>query len=45
MLVAVDPMQGRYLTAALIFRGNIQSREAESAIQDVKTKKSNSFVE
>jgi len=45
MLVAMDPHQGRYLTAATIYRGKINSKDAEAAIGDVKQKNSASFVE
>ena len=45
MLVAMDPHQGRYLTAATIYRGKVNSRDAEAAIGDMKQKNSASFVE
>ncbi len=45
MLVAMDPQHGRYLTAATIYRGKINSKDAEAAIGDVKQKNSASFVE
>ncbi|KAJ7690050.1 beta-tubulin 2 [Mycena rosella] len=45
LLVACDPRYGRYLTAATIFRGNISSREAEVAVQDLQRRNSNQFVE
>ncbi|KAF8207024.1 beta-tubulin [Mycena galopus ATCC 62051] len=45
LLVACDPRNGRYLTAATIFRGKIASREAEIAVRDLQTRNSNQFVE
>lgn len=45
MLVAINPMQGKYLTACAIYRGKVSSREAEQAINDITTKQSSSFVE
>ncbi|KAG8965787.1 Tubulin beta-2 chain [Tulasnella sp. 419] len=44
-LVDCDPRFGKYLTAATIFRGKIQSREADYAIQHLQTKNSHLFVE
>ncbi|KAJ3515924.1 hypothetical protein NLJ89_g1452 [Agrocybe chaxingu] len=45
LLVACDPRFGRYLTAAIIFRGDISSREAEVAVHDLQLKNSQHFVE
>jgi tubulin beta len=45
LLVACDPRNGRYLTAATIFRGKISSREAEVSVRDLQTKGSLQFVE
>ncbi|KAJ7590074.1 beta-tubulin 2 [Mycena floridula] len=45
LLVACDPRFGRYLTSAVVFRGDIPSQEAEVAIRDLQTKNSNHFVE
>ncbi|KAJ7746284.1 beta-tubulin 2 [Mycena metata] len=45
LLVACDPRNGRYLTAATIFRGNVASREAEVAVRELQTRNSNQFVE
>ncbi|GJJ08733.1 Tubulin beta-2 chain [Clathrus columnatus] len=39
-LVAVDPRFGKYLTSAIVYRGNISSREAEQSIQQLQTKNS-----
>ncbi|KAF8495326.1 beta-tubulin 2 [Gautieria morchelliformis] len=44
-LVAVDPRFGKYLTAAVIFRGNVGSKDAEDAVQQLQTKNSSLFVE
>jgi len=45
ILVACNPAHGRYLTAAVIFRGKIASQEAQAAVQQLQTKHSHSFVE
>ena len=45
ILVACDPAFGRYLTAATMFRGNISSRDAESAVYSLQNKNSHAFVE
>ncbi|KAJ7183277.1 beta-tubulin 2 [Mycena filopes] len=45
LLVACDPRNGRYLTAAVIFRGNVASREAEVAVRELQTRNSSQFVE
>lgn len=45
MLCAINPQNGKYLTAATIYRGKIASREVEQAINDITTKHSSSFVE
>ncbi|TCD64053.1 Tubulin beta-2 chain [Steccherinum ochraceum] len=45
MLVACDPRFGRYLTAALIFRGKVSSTEAEQSVSDIQRKNSSQFVE
>ncbi|KAF8333517.1 beta-tubulin [Cantharellus anzutake] len=45
MLVALDPHHGRYLTAAAIYRGSVNSRDAEAAIGDMKRKNSSYFVD
>ncbi|QRV77639.1 Tubulin/FtsZ family, GTPase domain [Ceratobasidium sp. AG-Ba] len=44
-LVACNPAHGRYLTAAVMFRGKISSQEAQAAVQSLQTKNSSSFVE
>ncbi|CAE6522863.1 unnamed protein product [Rhizoctonia solani] len=44
-LVACNPSFGRYLTAAAIYRGNISSKEAQTAVQQLYTKNSASFVD
>ncbi|KAH8831875.1 beta-tubulin 2 [Flagelloscypha sp. PMI_526] len=45
LLCACDPRYGRYLTAATMFRGDISSREAETAIYDLQQKNREHFVE
>ena len=45
MLCAIEPLNGKYLTAATIYRGKIGSKETETAINDMTTKQSASFVE
>ncbi|KAG6827162.1 Tubulin beta-2 chain [Tricholoma furcatifolium] len=45
LLVDCNPIHGRYLTAATIFRGKISSREAEVAVHDLQKKNSSRFVE
>ncbi|KAI5120202.1 hypothetical protein M0805_006308 [Coniferiporia weirii] len=45
LLVACDPRFGRYMTAGTIFRGQISSKEAESAVSLIQTKNSNLFVD
>ncbi|KDN45421.1 hypothetical protein RSAG8_05008, partial [Rhizoctonia solani AG-8 WAC10335] len=44
-LVACNPSFGRYLTAATIYRGNISSKEAQTAVQQLQNKNSASFVD
>ncbi|KAG8691480.1 Tubulin beta-2 chain [Ceratobasidium sp. 423] len=44
-LVACNPSFGRYLTAATIYRGSISSQEAQTAVQQLQTKNSASFVD
>ncbi|KAG8949793.1 Tubulin beta-2 chain [Tulasnella sp. 424] len=44
-LVACDPRFGKWLTAATIFRGKIQSIEAEDAVRKLQTKSDLQFVE
>ncbi|CAE6458201.1 unnamed protein product [Rhizoctonia solani] len=44
-LVACNPSFGRYLTAATIYRGNISSQEAQTAVQALQNKNSASFVD
>ncbi|KAK7690983.1 Tubulin beta-2 chain [Cerrena zonata] len=45
LLVACDPRHGRYLTAAMIFRGSVSSNEAEQSVFDLQRKNSSQFVE
>ncbi|TRM65074.1 Tubulin/FtsZ, GTPase domain-containing protein [Schizophyllum amplum] len=45
LLVACDPRFGRYLTATIIYRGAISSREADVAVHDLQTKNAAMFTE
>jgi len=45
MMCAVDPRQGRYLTAMAFFRGAISTREVEEQMLNVQNKNSSNFVE
>jgi len=40
MMTAADPRQGRYLTVAAIFRGNVSTKEVEEQMRNVQTKNS-----
>jgi tubulin beta len=40
MMAAVDPRQGRYLTVAAIFRGNVSTKEVEEQMRTVQNKHS-----
>ena len=44
-MVACDPRQGRYLTAAAMFRGQLAMREVEETISEMQNAHSSSFVE
>ncbi|KAG9010258.1 Tubulin beta-2 chain [Tulasnella sp. JGI-2019a] len=44
-LVDANPLFGKWLTAATIFRGKFQSRDCEHAVQQLQQKHSSSFVE
>ncbi|KAI0984549.1 hypothetical protein GJ496_007784 [Pomphorhynchus laevis] len=45
MMAACDPRQGKYLTAACIFRGRMSMKEVEEQMYNIQTKNSNYFVE
>jgi len=45
MMAACDPRNGRYLTAASIFRGRMSMKEVDEQMLNVQTKNSNHFVE
>ena len=45
MMVACDPRQGRYLTAAAMFRGQLAMRDVEETISEMQNAHSSSFVE
>ncbi|KAF8521220.1 beta-tubulin 2 [Hysterangium stoloniferum] len=44
-LVAVEPRFGKYLTAAVIFRGNVSSRDAETSVNQLHNKNSSMFTD
>ncbi|KAG8861743.1 Tubulin beta-2 chain [Tulasnella sp. 330] len=44
-LIDANPLFGKWLTAATIFRGKFQSRDCEHAVQQLQQKHSSSFVE
>lgn len=45
LLVACDPRFGRYMTATVIFRGDVSSKEAEYNIGQLQTRNANMFVD
>ena len=45
MMVACDPRQGRYLTVAAMFRGQLAMRDVEETIAGMQNSYSSSFVE
>lgn len=45
MMVACDPRQGRYLTAAAMFRGQLAMRDVEERISEMQNAHSSAFVE
>ncbi|XP_026820237.1 tubulin beta chain-like isoform X1 [Rhopalosiphum maidis] len=45
MMAACDPRNGRYLTAACIFRGRTSMKEVDEQMLNVQTKNSSNFVE
>ncbi|XP_031550548.1 tubulin beta-1 chain-like [Actinia tenebrosa] len=45
MMVACDPRQGRYLTVASMFRGQLSMRDVENAMLEMQDVHSSSFVE
>nr|QFG07016.1 alpha-tubulin [Kremastochrysopsis austriaca] len=45
LLSQVDPRHGKYISAAMIYRGDVSSSDVNSAIDDVKKKKTVSFVD
>ncbi|XP_003245543.1 tubulin beta chain [Acyrthosiphon pisum] len=45
MMAACDPRNGRYLTAASIFRGRMSMKEVDEQMLNVQTKNSSHFVE
>ena len=45
MMVACDPRQGRYLTAAAMFRGQLAMRDVEETISEMQNARSSAFVD
>ena len=45
MMVACDPRQGRYLTAAAMFRGQLAMRDVEETISEMQNAHSSAFVD
>ncbi|CAL1528215.1 unnamed protein product, partial [Lymnaea stagnalis] len=45
MMCAIDPRHGRYLTAAVIFRGRVSTKEVEEQVLNIQTKNSAYFIE
>lgn len=45
MMCALDPRNGRYLTAAAIFRGRLSTKEVDEQMANIQTKNSRYFVE
>lgn len=44
LLAAVDPRQGKYLTASAVFRGRVATRDVDQQIANMQNKHSNMFV-
>eukprot|EP01016_Furgasonia_blochmanni_P005144 TRINITY_DN11997_c0_g1_i10.p2 TRINITY_DN11997_c0_g1~~TRINITY_DN11997_c0_g1_i10.p2 ORF type:complete len:158 (+),score=34.20 TRINITY_DN11997_c0_g1_i10:982-1455(+) len=45
MMCAADPRHGRYLTAAVTFRGRVSTKEVDEQMLNVQNKNSSYFVE
>merc|ERR1711985_114309 len=45
MMCASDPRHGRYLTAAIMFRGRMSTKEVDEQMLNVQNKNSSYFVE
>ncbi|KAF8103235.1 hypothetical protein N665_0188s0183 [Sinapis alba] len=45
MMCAADPRHGRYLTASVMFRGKMSTKEVDEQILNVQNKNSSYFVE
>jgi tubulin beta len=45
MMAASDPRQGRYLTASVIFRGGVSTKDVDQQMLDMQNKNSRYFVE
>merc|ERR1719199_1032519 len=44
-MAAADPRHGRYLTASLVFRGRLSTKEVDEQMLNVQNKNSSYFVE
>jgi len=44
-MAASDPRSGRYLTASVVFRGKVSTKEIDQQMLNVQSKNSNYFVE
>jgi tubulin beta len=45
MMCAADPRHGRYLTASVMFRGRVSTKEVDEQMMNVQSKNSSYFVE
>ena len=45
MMCAADPRHGRYLTASIMFRGRMSTKEVDEQMMNVQSKNSSYFVE
>ena len=45
MMTACDPMHGRYLTVALVFRGRMSMKEVDDQVLNVQKKNSSYFID
>lgn len=44
-MVASNPRQGRYLTVAAIFRGNVSMKEVDEQLHNIQKRNASNFVE
>lgn len=45
MMAEIDPLEGKYLTAAVYFRGKVSTKEVEDEMHSMQEKNSSNFVE